>query len=73
MSTLRVEKEPRRIASVWYFPNGMAIVCDQLGQQMPEMGGPSLEMSGKIAAAIAAQDIKPMVRGTAFKARQMPE
>lgn len=46
-------KRPDRVPrEVWFFPNGNVAVCDQHGQQMPELQGPwSEELEKRIRAA----------------------
>lgn len=41
---------PRVITTVYCFANGMTMVFDQDGKQMPEFQGPTEEVRGKIEA-----------------------
>lgn len=43
--------EELRITTAYSFPNGMVMVFDQHGQQMPDFQGPLEEMLSKIRAA----------------------
>jgi hypothetical protein len=42
-----VSEEPR-ITNVYHWANGMTMVFDQFGQQMPEYQGPTEEVRAKI-------------------------
>lgn len=46
-------KQESQITKVYAFGNGMCMVFDQYGQQMPEYQGKTEEMRGKIRAAYA--------------------
>lgn len=46
-----MNKEELRITHVYSFSNGMMMVFDQYGKQMPEFQGPTEEMVPKIRAA----------------------
>ena len=43
--------EPPRITNVYLWQNGLVMVFDQYGQQMPEYQGPLEEVEEKIMAA----------------------
>ena len=43
--------DERKITNVYHWANGMTMVFDQFGEQMPEYQGPTAEMRQKLEAA----------------------
>jgi len=52
-----LKRTDRRIATVWVCDNGMVVVCDQFGQQMPDYQGRWAEMEAAIRRD-AGPDVK---------------
>lgn len=58
---VKYKDELLMIASVFKFPNGMVLVCDQYGEQMPEYQGYWAEKKEAIEAQIDKQTLKPVL------------